>query len=560
MKKTRIASLILVLLLCLGSLACAQAADGETPDEYRITLFVESANVATSDETVIGQIIKDKFNIAFDFEVMVGDWNEFINMKLAAQDFPELAYLRWDYVGPNWVNGGGAIPLDDLFADKENFQTLHKDRLPLWRMDDPSGNDTLYKWTIEGGLSEEMGPRNDLLVRADVLEHFGYPKLLSQSDWVEFLKKAVAEFPTDLNGNPTIGLCVPLAEAWGPTMANIFYEKGTYTGAIGLPALFNMETGRYEDYLSAPAVKENYQFFNELYREGLLDSEVFTTTVDPIKEKMNSAQPIAVFYSTFLSGEVNRNLANNGHEEMSYISMPIQSDSQVANGETRYLATWQGYGTYAYTMTPATRHPERIAELIDWACSPEGLSLLTWGVEGTHWNWVDGVKTPTPEFLDMYLEAGDEYYHQGVGLFNFLGVPNGYSPYDGAAVQFGYAPIFTEMTYSDTIKKTLAAYGFTREEQFWTSGDYVKSGTGNITVEQSAVVFPPESEEARVNEQILQTRNNYIADLIRAGSEEEFERVWSAFAEAHQALNPEKCVDYVNARQAELMARYLADD
>lgn len=559
MRKPRGLILLLVLALCLGVTVPSALSEEAKPEEYRITMFVESTNVARSDDTVIGQIIKDKFNIAFDYEVMTGDWNEFINLKLASGDYPELAYLRWDMVGSNWVGGGGAIPLDDLFADKENFQFLHKDRLPLWRMDDPTGSGTLYKWTVAGGLSESMGARCDMLVRCDVLEAFGYPKLLSASDWVNFLKEAKEKFPTDFAGNSTIGMCVPLAEPWGQTMVNIFFEKATYTGAVPPPAIYNFETDSFHDFVTVPSVKENYQFFNELNREGLLDQEVFTTTGNEIGAKMNTAQPISVFYPTWLSGSANPNLAANGHEEASYICMPIQADSQVANGETRYLAMWQGYGTYAYTMTPATRYPERIAELVDWACSEEGLSLLNWGIEGTHWNWVDGVKTPTDEFIDMYLAGSDEYMKQGVGGFGFLSMPAGYSPYDQATVSFGSAPVFTTRTYNDTIKKTLDKYGLTLEEEFWNSNKYVKSSTADITVQQSAMVLDPDSEEARISEQVIQLRNNYIADLVRADSEEAFETVWQNYVDAHNALNPGKVVDYINAREKVLMEQYTAE-
>lgn len=558
MKWTRALTLLLAALVCLSLTGAGVGAAETKPEEYRIKLYVESTNVATSDETMIGKIVKDKFNIAFDYEVMTGDWNEFINLRLASRDFPELAYLRWDYVGANWVTGGGAIPLDDLFADKENFQKLHADRIPLWRMDDPTGSNTLYKWTVEGGLSEDMGARLDMLVRSDVLEALGYPKLKSMSDWIAFLKEAKEKFPTDFAGNNTIGMCVPLAEPWGSALTSICSEKATYSGAVGAPVCYNFETGKFEDYLTVPAVKENFQFFNTLYREGLLDTEVFTTASAEITAKMNTAQPISVFYGTWMNS-VNANLASNGHEEASYVCMPLQTDSQVANDETRYLATWQGYGTYAYTMTPATRYPERLAELIDWACSEEGLSLLNWGIEGTHWEWADNVKTPTDSFIAMSQAASPEYFAQGVNIWSHLGVPGGYNPYDNAPVRFSNAPVFTIRTYNDTIKKTLAAYGYTLEEQFWNTNTYVKSAKANITVEQAAATLDPDSEEARIREQLLEVRNNYISDLIRADSAQAFEDTWARFVDAHNALNPQKLVDAVNAREEALMAQYKAD-
>jgi len=554
-----------LLALMLISTACGQPARatqspsgnaaGDASSEYRIQLYVEATNVPSSEGTVIGDIIKEKFNIIFDYEVMVGDWNEFVNRQLASRDFPEICYLRWDFVGTTWVNGGGAIPLDDLFADKENFHYLHAPRLPLWKMDDPTGEDILYKWTLAGGLSEAMGPRGDMTVRADVLEHYGYPKLLSQTSWVEFMDQAVKDFPTDLAGNKTIGMTLCLAETWAPNLTMIFVEKGTYTGAVLAPVVFNFAKREFEDFLAVPCVKENYQFFNELYRRELLDAECFTTTTGIIVEKMNTAQPITNFY---FGGGANGNLINSGNEEYIYVSLPIQSDSQVANKETRYLATWQGYGTYAYTMTPATKDPERLASLMDWACSPEGLSLITWGIEGTHYEWLNGIKTPTQEFIDMYMERSDEYYKQGVGGFAHLSHPAGYNPYDNAAVNFGSAPVFTEMTYTPTRIKYLDAYGFKREEEFWTKGTYFPTTMDNITVEQSVIIMPAESEEARRREQILQTRDNFIADLIRASSPAEFERIWDTYVAAHNAFDPMANVDFVNSRYAEMMARYEA--
>ena len=553
MKHSRLLSLLLTLCLLLALVPAAVAE--EAPEEYRITMYVESTNVASSEDTVVGQIIKDKFNIVFDFEVMTQDWNEFINMRLASQDFPEIAYLRWDYTGANWVNGGGAIPLDDLIENAENFKKLNASRLPLWRMDDPFGENTLYKWTESGGLSEAMGPRNDVMVRCDVLEAMGYPVIRSTSDYVEFLKKAVEMFPTDIDGNKTIGMCVPLAESWGGALVSIMPEKGGYSGATLVPCMYNVDKDVFEDTMTIPEVRENFQFFNELYREGLLDPEVFTTTCTEIQEKMNAATPICIFYPAWMETGTNMNLVNSGHEECSYITLPIQTDGQVANNKMRRLGIWEGYGSYAYTLTPSTRYPERIIELLDWAASEEGLSLLGWGVEGVHWNWVDGEKTVTDEFLKMYQDQSDEYYAQGVGIFNFLGVPDGYNPYDGAPIHFTAAHSFTTGTYTEAVKKALAAYGADLEEEFW-QGKYIEGDLTSLTVQQSAAILDPDSVETMISEQIQQNRNNYISDLITAADDAAFDAKWDEFMAAHEALNPKACEDYINDRYIKLKAEY----
>ena len=61
MKHSRLLSILLTLCLLLALVPAAVAE--ETPEEYRITMYVESTNVASSEDTVIGQIIKEKFNM-----------------------------------------------------------------------------------------------------------------------------------------------------------------------------------------------------------------------------------------------------------------------------------------------------------------------------------------------------------------------------------------------------------------------------------------------------------------------------------------------------------------
>lgn len=560
MKLSRIIALFLAILMMVVCVPTVFAE--EELEEYRITMYVEgrSSPYSSTEDTIVGQIIKEKFNIVLDFEVMGQDWNEFINQRLVSQDFPEVALLRWDFVGANWVNGGGALQLDELFADKENIKTLNKSRLPLWRMDDPTGENRLMKWTYAGGLVEGMTALNDVMVRADVLEALGYPKLHTLSDYVEFLKKAVELFPTDREGNNTIGMCVPFAEAWGVNLVNIIAEKGSYSGVTLFPNMYNAAEDTFTDIFDIPAMKECYQFFNTLYREGLLDGEVFTTTCTEITEKMNTAQPICVWYPCWMASSINVNLSAQGWEESSYVCMPVQSDSQAANGEKRYLGVWHGNSSYSMTMTPSTKYPERIAELMDYLASPEGLSLVTWGVEGEHYNWVDGEKVVTDQVFEWDMARADEYYQIGLNDWDMFGIPEGVNPYDGAPVKPSASAKYIELGYNETLKKTLAAYGVDEEADFWSvdRGGWIVSEATDYTVQPSAQIFDPDSAEQMISEQLLQNRNNYMSELITAESDEEFEAIWAECVAAHESIGPDVTESYVNERYAKLTAEYEA--
>ena len=73
MKLNRILALLIALLL---TIACVPATLAEAPpEEYHITMYVETraSPYNSTADTIIGQIIKEKFNIVLDFEIMGQD-------------------------------------------------------------------------------------------------------------------------------------------------------------------------------------------------------------------------------------------------------------------------------------------------------------------------------------------------------------------------------------------------------------------------------------------------------------------------------------------------------
>lgn len=145
-----------------GSASEGSTASGETSnEEYHINVLVGSSSVDSSDETYIGQLIKEKFNVVFDYEIYAGDMVEKTNLQLAGGDYGDIVNVQWDNNVVNWIDAGAVIALDDLMAEYgADFAALHEEEIPLWRMAGSDGK--LYKWETAAGLTEGTNVLNDV--------------------------------------------------------------------------------------------------------------------------------------------------------------------------------------------------------------------------------------------------------------------------------------------------------------------------------------------------------------------------------------------------------------
>ena len=406
-----------------GAQSSSSGESAKEQSEYTIKYMLPSANSITSTitkstETKIGQMIKDKFNIVFEFVPYAGNWDEKCAVMLAGGDYPEILNINTESLIKKYIKAGALIQLDDL-ADQygKNFEERYKDTIPYWRMTSEDGK--LYKY--EAGAPDMecvTGPQFDVAVRSDVLEALGYPKLLSEDSYIDFLKKGLQMFP-ETDGQKTLGMVLPGAESWGiQGVVPIMYEKGKYTAAAGnRSVIWDNENNRFTDYMLHPYVKDSIKFFNKLYKNGLLDPESFTDYTQQVTDKMNQARPLAIWYATWLIDPVNIQLAKNGKENMQYVIMPIMSDTQLANKDSRVARILDNYSWASMVITKNAAQPERIMQLIDWASTEEGQVLLGWGIEGDHYNVVDGKRVLTDTFKKNYLEKRGHRRIQLSGTF-----------------------------------------------------------------------------------------------------------------------------------------------
>lgn len=204
-----------------------------------------------------------------------------------------------------------------------------------------------------------------------------------------------------------------------------FVGFSSYNGYVDqLQRIFGTDQGVYwnedRDALIYGPATEEYRsyliFLKDLYQEELLDAHLYETDATN-------------FEKYFLNGMSSSILTTGEHAAR-------LEDYALANGDDIFLEylnldTFQGESPAIYRTSQrqnqvlefgfvinAEIEPEKLTQLlavIDYLYSEEGMELMNWGLEGTHWVFQDGMRVYCPELLksqESYAAAMAPYVKQ----------------------------------------------------------------------------------------------------------------------------------------------------
>ena len=544
-RRLRILALTLLLALALPAMtAFAEPAQ----EEYVIQLIVSaSQSLSRSDETEIGKVIKDKFNIVFEY-LPVNDDAEKQSLMLATGDYPEILRLEGNDMVQDYVKADALVCLDDYIASSTYFKQRFAEQIPYWRASSEDGRIFTWERYVPSDLTNAPEVL-DIGVRTDMLEKQGWPNLVSEDDWFSFLEKAMADSP-ETNGQKTVGMVLPLAESWGPSLLTEFCEKGGETNDQGTndAVLWNQVEQKWVSMWKLPAVQDSYRFFNRLYKAGILDPDCFTDTYDQVQEKINSGRALSVWYCTWMSTGANATLTSGGHPEMQYINMPVRSNAQAEAGLKRQIRVETTRPFDSYAITKNAKHPERIFALLDWALSDEGQVLLQSGVEGKHYTMVDGKRTPTDEYITGILTDPEYSTREGFDLASFFGSCK-QGDAQGIAFNMQAAPAYyDEIFLSDRQKEAYKSLGWSNSLSYWLeTGELAPTGLA------PTCALDTDSPEGKLNEKFKAWVAVSATKLVAA---DDFDATWANLDKEYEAAGYAVIVDKYNEILARNRERY----
>ncbi len=467
----------------------------------------------------INQVMTEKTGVSLKYENIVGDQFQKWDLWLASGDYPDIVRLDAEYVS-KYRDAGAIIPLNDLI-DQYGSNIKEKWGANLDLLRHPDGN--IYS-LYSVNLAEEAPADStaQFVVQYAVLEEAGFPQIKTLDQLYTLIKDYAAKHP-EVDGNPTIGFGAA-ADTW--TM-NIFFNNASVYAA-GHPDHGNFvidENNQVKWNITSDNAVVYYKFLNKLFNEGLLDKESFTLTDQALQAKMAQGRVLAAYAPSWFVSGPQASLRAAGMLDRQYAHLPIHVNENVVDRSNAMTAA--NGGTAEWVITEKAKNPERIIQFIDFLFSDEGQILTQWGIEGVHYDIVDGKRQQRQDWIDKKTADPDLQYKEGMqsestgGPTSWFGVGHGALLGDGDLAT-PVTPESVRKNYDEKTLEVLGKYGI----QTWADLlPPVKKVTGYLWQLQP----PTDDEFKRIEQQLDDLRRKAIPSIVMSKDAADFDAQVAAF-------------------------------
>jgi len=506
---------------------------------------------STDDE--VGQLIKEKFNVEFEFIPLNENAGEKAMLMLATNDFGGLDIIqlgREQYIKA-FIEAGALKPLDEAI-DKyaPNLKKISADILPYWSQYDSKEGKT-YIWQMGPDKMAYFQEPFDVLVRSDVLEATGWPELDTTDDWLAFLKEAMDKFPTT-DGKNSIGQAFFWGNPGYVKFATYLVRHSGYMHAYKSTVMVDPEEEKFVNLMAHPVTKEALKFYQNMYREGFMDKEAFTDKSEELEKKLQSGVALTVHFSRWSVANANKKLTEAGHPERHYVVMPIRLTSAKTQNKPRYELINSLRGDETRGILKSSKAPtERIVELLDWACTEEAAIRMGWGVQGRDYVIENGKRVVTQEFIELTKNT-EEFSKTGINGYNGF-LPARYLDVDsnGQARRYQTDVGYQKLSASETQKKVWNQYGWNFSIDAWFKNKNFNMILFDVSKYIASCSMPLNSDELRIEEKITQLCETNIPKMIIAKTDSEFENIYNETISQIEKLGVQKTIDLANEQLKE---------
>lgn len=515
----------------------------EASSDEPITLTMFNADGEEKDfDDLVAQKITEETGVILEMDYPVGDNEEAIPLMIAGGDYPDLIFAKGD-IG-KLIEAGAVIKLDDLIEEKgDNLKAMYGDQIDRLRRstEDPS----IYTVGTYGVETAVWEPSGTFQIQLDVLRELGYPEINTLEELEAALTEYVEKYP-EIDGQKTIPLSL-LGSDW-----RWLITVGNPAGfAAGLPDdgqwAVDDDTGETTYKFLLPEVKEYFKWLNGMNDKGLLDPESFTQTHDTYISKLSSGRVLAIADQNWNFGDADKALVADGKEWRTYAPLPVTLDDSY---QSQALKDYGFAGGWGIAISSTSEHPEKAFEFLDWMASEEAQILVNWGIEGEHYDIVDGKRVMQDD--DRERMNTDENYAKDTGVGYYV-YP--FPQWGNGAVDSSGQPINPNneeqiiANLNAAEKEILPEYGmdnwtdwFPQREELGISkhgsvANYtIESGSDLEIIQQKA----DDLTEQRITQAVL-------------GAPEDFDAAWDAMIEELEAMDIAKANELMTAKTKEIM-------
>lgn len=497
------------------------------------------------------KVLEEKFNVTFKSQ---GYDSESLNLDLSGGTTCDIIQVT-DANIAGILKGKHAVNLEDykeiapnIFSDRMEFRN---NVMKKYKSDKSGGQYFVTPRVNVGDLNINYGTRlnNGYVVRWDLYKEIGCPEINNDQDYIEALKAMKEIYPETEAGLPVYAMA-PYNDAG----LHPYFMKGCVTEGY-----MYMAGGLYtQDVETNELVADVYdvenpdvvtpfwsavKFYNQLYKEGLLDPDAFITTQSDLAEKYEKEQYLGGTSNWLFEGHNSNARAEDPETLKEYVILPAPMGWTNEN----YMAGWPSY----FFVSSHSPNIERAVMVLDYLQSTEFSRAVDSGVEGRWEAGEDGKPALTDDTINMKEDGNraEEWKQSGIGEGNlncFVGESSYSVAPDGGLVNLWFEEDVLSRGLTAAEKDMCETMGLEKPSDVLKN--HVDAGTAtdfrncNLTIQMAMEVTP--KDIVRIDSNCAEITMNAVPNLIQAETEEDFEAAKADLMEQLKGAGAEDSVKW----------------
>ena len=548
----KILSFAMSLFILAGSSACSKGEEGSasagtentsktgSTDNSPITISVEGLiggkqNGVQKDD--VSKYIAQKTGISINtLNVPDGAGStEKYSAQLASGDLPDIFFNIFPI--KKIVDADQIYALDDLVAKygkNLNADPKGKAMIEANKLLSPDGK--LYTIGMDRGTWDNgTGATRGIYIRWDLYKKLGYPEIKDLDGLTDVLINMQKLEPKTKDGKKTyvLGSCNGPQDLDFDIFIGALRTQGLVEHEPDFITYIDNSTRRPS---SSNILKDKNSIFwkcyknaNKLYRLGLFDPDSFTQSGDQRAAKKDAGTYMCINASWDASG-LNDKFQKDGETDKGMVALPAS-----AFGFDNYqLYENTPTGERNYCISKNCKNPERAMQLLDFVSTYEFSRIANDGLEGSNWTLVNGIPTPTKEYLNRTSEEAEASQQKtGAGYYShFCGYKSGtiepstktsvnclysYRANHPTAVQKDFVDHFGVKTMPEVYQKDVKMYSSETVVDWGILSDDMTNYQSNfltfkVQSEAKIIMAKTDAEFAKAQDDFIKGMNAYKVD------------------------------------------------
>ncbi len=378
---------IAVSVFATGGKEKVDKSDPHYPIE--ISVFTQQSRDTPTLDNRVYKYIKDKLNVTFKWDILVGEIAQKRGVMIAGEDYPDMIEIN----ETQFIEAGALIPLEDLVdMYGPNIKKHFGNQWESLRSDDGHIY-YLTNWGVYTGRNQNPDFNGSALwVQKEVLKEAGYPKVVTMDEYFDLLENYAKKHPT-INGQTTIPFTI-LTYDW---RAFCLWNPPNFLA--GYPndgnGIVDLETHQYKTFFTMDISKRWFKKLNEMNAKGLIDKSAFTDNYDQYLAKLAAGRVLGMHDQGWQFQNADLSLRDQGMYNRSFAPLPIVFDESIKPHYRDMPEPNLGRGV---GISINAEDPVRIIRFINDLMAEDVQRTLEWGIEGQDWQYdSNGIPYRTPE-------------------------------------------------------------------------------------------------------------------------------------------------------------------